>query len=261
MDIQGVPLALAWPPLAPLAQCTPNEPSVSGNWGQETLTLSAAATKPPEPLPEAKKGIKDRLVGFGAKVLVKIGASDTLARAGHKIYGWTSKVDADTQLDNVGQLSPTLFRGAQYGVAGLEQLKQMGVTTIISLRPESLQYKKDAEKLGLKFVHLPLPPLGKPSVEQGLQFLKAATDPANGKVFFHCYHGADRTGAMAAAFRIAHDCWTADQAIAEMYQYRFHSNGQQPKLAFVREFAALWQQLPQAHKDFYLNRASLAQAG
>lgn len=261
MDVQGVNLTSAWPELRPLAPLVTMDPEAQVCWGQESLSLSSHAAKPPEPMPESKKGVKDRLVGFGAKLLVKMGKSDTLAKAGYKIYGWTSKVDRDTKLDNVGQLSPTLMRGAQYGKAGLEQLKQQGVTTLINLRPESLQYKAEAEKMGFRFIHMPLPPLGKPSVEQGLQFLKTATDPKNGKVFFHCYHGADRTGAMAAAFRIAHDGWTADQAIAEMYQYRFHANGQQPKLDFVREFAAFWQQLPQAHKDFYLNRLPAAQAG
>ena len=43
-------------------------------------------------------------------------------------------------------------------------------------------------------------------------------------MFFHCRQGADRTGAMAAAYRVVMQGWTKDAAIEEMTRggYGFH---------------------------------------
>ncbi|MNL45754.1 Dual specificity phosphatase, catalytic domain [compost metagenome] len=104
------------------------------------------------------------------------------------------------------------------------------------------------EKLGMKAVFLPLPPLDAPTHAQTLKFLDTALDPANGKVFFHCYHGVDRTGTMAAAVRIARDGWSAEQAIAELRSFGFHEDGQQRKLAYISEFERYWKALPTQRK-------------
>jgi protein tyrosine/serine phosphatase len=56
-------------------------------------------------------------------------------------------------------------------------------------------------------------------------FLRIATDPKRTPVFVHCRHGSDRTGTMAAVYRIAVQGWTKEQAIAEMTQggFGFHA--------------------------------------
>ena len=38
-------------------------------------------------------------------------------------------------------------------------------------------------------------------------------------VFLHCEHGADRTGTIVACYRMQHDGWTTDRAVAEARQY------------------------------------------
>ncbi|HEY9856279.1 MAG TPA: dual specificity protein phosphatase family protein, partial [Stenomitos sp.] len=175
---------------------------------------------------------------------------------GYKLYGALTRPKQDLpQVGNLGTLTPTLSRGAQPTEKGFETLKSQGVQTVINLRPEANWEAPMVKQQGMNYVYLPLPAVGAPTNEQAMQFLSLVTDPKNGKVFFHCQHGADRTGAMAAAYRIAAQGWTADQAIAEMYQYNFHAGFEDAKLDFVRSFAAYWQGLDSQTKASVLHRS------
>ena len=42
-----------------------------------------------------------------------------------------------------------------------------------------------------------------------------SNNPENYPIFFHCRRGADRTGAMAAMYRIANQGWGAEKAYGE----------------------------------------------
>ena len=53
------------------------------------------------------------------------------------------------------------------------------------------------------------------------QFLKTLRENSNQKVFVHCRLGEDRTGMMVAAYRMADEGWTADEAMAEMQKFGF----------------------------------------
>jgi tyrosine-protein phosphatase SIW14 len=140
---------------------------------------------------------------------------------------------------NAGKISDTLFRGAQPSSQGLAELKKLGVTTIVDLRGDRgpvAQERAQAEALGLQFVDIPMSGWSAPSTAQVAQFLKLVqNDPAQ-KVFVHCYYGADRTGVMIAAYRIAQQNWTADQAIAEMYSFGFHYRWHPSMKSYVRGF-------------------------
>jgi protein tyrosine/serine phosphatase len=46
-----------------------------------------------------------------------------------------------------------------------------------------------------------------------VKFLQIVTDPEKVPVFVHCQHGADRTGVMAASYRIIVQGWSKDQAL------------------------------------------------
>ena len=47
------------------------------------------------------------------------------------------------------------------------------------------------------------------------KYFELINNPANYPIFFHCRRGADRTGAMAALYRIAIERWDARQAYSE----------------------------------------------
>jgi protein tyrosine/serine phosphatase len=117
-------------------------------------------------------------------------------------------------------------------------LKKLGVTTIVDLRGNRgpmLRERARAEALGMRFIDIPVPGMSAPTHAQVAQFLQLFQD-ANQKVFVHCYFGEDRTGVMVAAYRIAQQHWTADQAVREMYSFGFHYHLYRGMRAYVQTF-------------------------
>jgi tyrosine-protein phosphatase SIW14 len=210
----------------------------------------ATAVTPQPPMPAPKESLIKRSEEEAADFLDLLGKVPFLQKLGVKLYGLVlghPKANA-APLSNLGTLDTNVIRGAQPTEAGFAQLKAQGVNTIINLRPEEQWEKPIVEGLGMKYLFIPEPPIGPPTNQQGLAFLSAVTDPANGKSFFHCQHGADRTGAMAAIYRMTMQGWSVDQAIAEMPQYGFHQGIEDEKVTFVRQFASYWASLPPTTK-------------
>ena len=193
---------------------------------------------------------RDRLVHEAATNLIRLGKElPQLKQAGYWLYGTaTLVIPRGKEVKKLGAIGETVLRGAQPSLRGFKTLQELGVDTVINLRPESDHERSIVAKHGMKYIYMPLPPLDAPTHDVTLAFLEAATDPEHGRVFFHCYHGVDRTGTMAACLRIARDGWTIDEAIAEMRAYKVHESGQRSKLAYVADFAAHWAALPDAER-------------
>lgn len=246
-------------------------PQLARKAGQSLKTEASQAVRKPVQQAAAKvaqleekgflSGLKGDLVNAGSEALIRLGdLHPGLVKLGHKIYGFQTRSVEGDALQKLGKVGDKILRGAQPSDAGFEQLAKQGYNTVINLRPERNVEKEVVEKLGMKAVFLPLPPLDAPTHAQTMQFLKTALDPANGKVFFHCYHGVDRTGTMAAAVRIARDGWSAEQAVKELRSFGFHENGQQRKLAYISEFENFWKALPAEQKAEVLQGQPAAQA-
>jgi tyrosine-protein phosphatase SIW14 len=129
-------------------------------------------------------------------------------------------------VSNAGKISDSLYRGAQPNLAQLSELKKLGVTTIVDLRSESRhtveQEKIQAESLGMHFVSIPVNGFAAPTSEQLAQFFLVIRQTPIEKVFVHCRFGEDRTGVFIAAYRIAFERWTSDQAVTEMLYFGFN---------------------------------------
>lgn len=210
-------------------------------------------------VPETWKGtldaVREKAVDAGAGALIWLGdLHPAIAKTGHQIYGLMTRQADGPNVSKLSGVGEKVLRGAQPTEEGFRQLKALGVKTVINLRPEDNRETALVEKLGMKAIYLPLPPLDAPTHAETLSFLKTALDPANGKVFFHCYHGVDRTGTMAAAIRIARDGWTADQAIAELRSQGFHEAGQKAKLTYIQRFESYWKSLPIEKKSEILHK-------
>jgi tyrosine-protein phosphatase SIW14 len=126
---------------------------------------------------------------------------------------------------NAGKVSDSLYRGAQPRDAGYQQLQRLGVSIVIDLRStasEQAAEQRAVESLGMQHVGIPSSGFFSPSDEQVATFLKLLRDNQGKKTFVHCYFGDDRTGVMVAAYRIAEQHWTADQAYNEMRVFHFH---------------------------------------
>ena len=125
-------------------------------------------------------------------------------------------------VSNFAEVTPRLFRGGQPHGAGLESLAKMGVNTIIDVRLTGADKEKvEAEKLGMQVIALPWHCLF-PKDDPIAKFLTYLREHPDKKVFVHCRYGDDRTGMMIAAYRMAVQGWTAEEAQQEMDKFGFH---------------------------------------
>jgi len=143
---------------------------------------------------------------------------------------------------NAGKINDRLYRGAQPRDAGLLQLKEFGITTIVDLRGEDKEKsdweEKKSKSLGIHFVHIPVGDWSPPTNEQVAQFLSIFRDSPREKVFVHCHYGDDRTGVFVAAYRMAFEKLPPEQALKEMYYFGFNGFWHPSMISFVREFPA-----------------------
>ena len=122
-------------------------------------------------------------------------------------------------LPNLHQVTPTLYRGGQPTAAGMQQLKAVGVKTVVNLRSFSSD-RGEIGDTGLVYEHIYMK-AWHPEREEIIRFLQIVTDKDRTPVFVHCQHGADRTGLMCANYRVAVCGWTKEEAIREMTQGGF----------------------------------------
>lgn len=116
-------------------------------------------------------------------------------------------------LPNLHKVSDDLYRGAEPTPEGVQQLKKLGVKTVIDLR--SSGSPDDLSGTGMTYVRI-RSTAWQPDEKTVVQFLQIVTDAGRTPVFVHCRRGADRTGLMCAVYRIAVQGWTKEQAIDEM---------------------------------------------
>lgn len=153
------------------------------------------------------------------------------------------------KLDRFAKVDEPLYRGSLPKEADLRSLKALGIKTDITLMGEVPVFdtfhvareKRWAKKVGLKFVQVKVPtgkvPLaGKVSDAVATAFLKVVLDPANQPVYFHCLHGRDRTGTMAAVYRIARNGYSNAQAFEEMKSFGFNEKDYPTLAAFVKSY-------------------------
>jgi len=142
---------------------------------------------------------------------------------------------------NPGKINDGLYRGAQPNEQGLEELKKLGITTIVDLRAEdrgkSEWERQQAEKLGMRFVHIPIAGFAAPTNEEVAQFLSLFRDSQQ-KIFVHCLLGEDRTGVFVATYRMSVQKWPVTQAVREMNTFGFNGFWHPAMKAFVRDFPA-----------------------
>jgi tyrosine-protein phosphatase SIW14 len=124
-------------------------------------------------------------------------------------------------LPNFGEVTPNLFRGGQPGVDGLEALEKMGIRIVVDMRGSRSSHEEIAvSKLGMQYVaipwHCPFP-----ADPVFARFLELIQDNPGKKIFVHCRLGDDRTGMAIAAYRMAEEGWSAEEALEEMKMFGF----------------------------------------
>ena len=128
-------------------------------------------------------------------------------------------------ISDFGKVDDFLYRGAQPKDDGVEQLKKFGIDTIVDLRGELHGVIENegqrAESLGMHFINLPGSGWATPKDEEIAQFFSLVRERPRRKIFIHCWLGGDRSGMFIAAYRIAFQGWTPQQAIQEMRSFHY----------------------------------------
>jgi tyrosine-protein phosphatase SIW14 len=130
------------------------------------------------------------------------------------------------RIENFGRVDPVLYRGAQPAGRDYQDLRQLGVKSIINLTSDDSDAGEKAmtERAGMTYVQIPMTTHTPPTAAQLGEFLSIVNDPASQPVYVHCVGGRHRTGVMTAVYRMTHDGWTPDRAFKEMKQYNFGSD-------------------------------------
>ncbi|MFO0663864.1 MAG: tyrosine-protein phosphatase [Polyangiaceae bacterium] len=142
----------------------------------------------------------------------------------------------DAPLANLVQVKPGLYRGGHPSTAGLKQLQQLGVKTIIDLEvgdfieatPKAIKKEiEDAPKYGMKVIHKPMsafePALSGRFDKQMDTVIQELKNPANGTIYVHCRHGRDRTGLVIGLERVFVEGWQPGKAYGEMIDRGFRT--------------------------------------
>jgi endonuclease/exonuclease/phosphatase family metal-dependent hydrolase/protein tyrosine phosphatase (PTP) superfamily phosphohydrolase (DUF442 family) len=191
---------LSWP--------TRNLGKTSGNFDLDHIFLRGfqLAHDPPAGLVLDNRGVSDHRPVWAVVRLAPPAAREFAVR------------DPSLGIKNAAWISPTLLRGGRPKPVGLETLKARGFRTIVNFT-EDPKERWEAGRLGLDYYELPITASlwsTPPTETQVREFFLLALDPARRPLFFHCAHGHDRTGLMAALYRIEAEGWTNGEAIQEM---------------------------------------------
>lgn len=143
---------------------------------------------------------------------------------------------------NLFVVADGFYRSAQPDAAGFAALAGLGVASVINLR-RSLDDAPLAQGSGIRTLHVPIKTRaitaqGEANIVPALRALRDTL--ARGPVLVHCTHGADRTGMIAALYRMLEQGRSRSAAIAEMEQGGFG-------------FHAIWANIPR-----YLQSVDLA---
>jgi protein tyrosine phosphatase (PTP) superfamily phosphohydrolase (DUF442 family) len=157
--------------------------------------------------------------GPGAPAL----AGPAAAPAGARTVAFAERA-SELGIENAARVAEGVYRGAQPDGEGLRRLKEKGFRTVINLRSAHSE-RKECEALGLDAVEIPLNAFltsTPPTDGEVARFFEVVLDPARRPVYFHCAFGKDRTGTMAALYRIEVDGWSNEDALAEMRHFGYH---------------------------------------
>ena len=145
------------------------------------------------------------------------------------------------------QVNERLYRGGQPSDAQLEDLKALGVTTIISLRKEDRDVTRAEEnaarRLGMRFLHFPFYGIFGASRSFLERVLAELRSSENGVIYIHCKRGRDRTSVLVALHLVIDRGWTPEDA----WQQAVLDYGYKPTF-WYRRLGAVFDEMVQAYR-------------
>lgn len=140
------------------------------------------------------------------------GASNPVAPAAEvRPAGWAQPLDKRL---NLYRMAPGLYRSALPSAQDWPQLERLGIATVINFYQQGDgQWLRDPR---VRQIHLPLHTdrIDDSEVIEVMRSIRQAQ--TRGPVLLHCKHGQNRTGLIAALYRVIYQNWSKEQALAEM---------------------------------------------
>jgi protein tyrosine phosphatase (PTP) superfamily phosphohydrolase (DUF442 family) len=138
------------------------------------------------------------------------------------MVGSTRGVAATNGIANFAQVNDELYRGGQPDLKSIQQLKKLGIKSIINLRMSNDVWTGEhaATAGSIVYTNIPLASLSAPTDAQIAAVLSAIASMPK-PVFVHCQYGCDRTGTIIACYRIQHDHWANSKALKEADDHGF----------------------------------------
>ena len=136
-------------------------------------------------------------------------------------------------------VSAQLSRSSQPDAAWIQRLAapaagKAAFRSVINLRGENNDEAEAVRAAGLTAKHIPVGDFHAPGLEQVTEFLEFVSSPDNQPALVHCKAGQGRTGTFVAAYRIALQGWTLEEALSEARAF----NVGPEQLGFLRANAA-----------------------
>jgi tyrosine-protein phosphatase SIW14 len=141
-------------------------------------------------------------------------------------------------IKNFDQVDAHVYRGAQPDARGFQSLAKLGVKTVIDLREPGTRSKAEERMVssaGMKYVNVPMSGFTPPTTAEITKILAMLEDSGTAPVFVHCWRGADRTGAVIAAYHIDHDNWDNARALQDAKAHKM-SSFQLPRQNYISHF-------------------------
>ena len=140
-----------------------------------------------------------------------------MADDGGKVRQFT-RIIAYPGLPNLGVVEQNkVYRSAQPTRYGPNL--PFGILSYFNLRDEDQRAEVEDFWPGTKYFQLRLNILSDVTIEDFDLIVHTLSNPENQPILVHCQSGADRTGVACAAYRMAVDAWTLDEAWEELQCY------------------------------------------
>jgi predicted protein tyrosine phosphatase len=136
------------------------------------------------------------------------------------------------------RISPNLYVGPQFRRWGKKFLQRAGITATVNLRDEF-----DDEDHGLTFADYSYLPTidntapSMPYLEEGVAFIRRIIEQG-GVVYVHCGSGVGRAPTVAAAYLVAHEGLTVEEAVARITAARPFIRILPVQMARLHEYAS-----------------------
>jgi protein tyrosine/serine phosphatase len=134
---------------------------------------------------------------------------------------WAQPVKSK-HIENFYKIDNGVYRSGQPSAEAFKEMEQLGIKEILNLR----NFHSDNDEAKETNLQLNRVAMNASSSEWG-KLVEAVRIIKNrkGPIVIHCWHGSDRTGLVAALYRIVFQNWTREQALDELENggYGFHT--------------------------------------